>query len=165
MQGSQALIAFKDNGSVVVKTYSISSYQGVVPGNLSFEVWDLSAEAGNDGKTVIYGSLKVPASTGKLNQVWQVGPITDGHPGKHEFGKENLGSMGELNLVEKAGSDSSSPASAPNSAIPTLTPSPATTPQADAKNQTGSDGWKVRELNGGFWILGLVSILLQQVLM
>ncbi|XVF81264.1 hypothetical protein PTKIN_Ptkin15bG0142000 [Pterospermum kingtungense] len=161
MQGAQALLAFKDKGSVVVKTYNISNYMDVAEGKLSFEVWDLEAEAGNDGKTVIYGSVKVPAGAEKVNQVWQVGPVFDGQPGKHESGTDNLGSKGELKLVEKAssGSSDSSPAQSP-----TLTPpaannetSAASTPQA-AKNSAG-DGWRVREINAGLWSLGLVSLL------
>ncbi|XVE78160.1 hypothetical protein DITRI_Ditri13aG0121700 [Diplodiscus trichospermus] len=148
MAGSQALLAFKNKGSMVVKTYNISSYSSIVEGKLSFEVWDLVAEAGDDGKMVIYGSLKVPASAEKLNQVWQVGPgVTNGHPMKHEFAKANLASLGELKLVEKVNSGaSSSPAAAP-------------APAAQAGNNDSGDGWRVREINAGLWILGLVSLL------
>ncbi|KAG8489000.1 hypothetical protein CXB51_017003 [Gossypium anomalum] len=140
MAGSQALLAFKNKGSIVVKTYNISSYRSIVEGKLSFDVWDLEAEATNDGKMVIYGSLKVGGSVEKLNQVWQVGPgVSDGHPMKHEFGKANLGSWGELKLVGKVSSGSSSPA-----------PSPVT------HNDSG-DGSRAREIYAGFWILALVS--------
>ncbi|MBA0704465.1 hypothetical protein Golax_016719 [Gossypium laxum] len=140
MAGSQALLAFKNKGSMVVKTYNISSYRSIVEGKLSFDVWDLEAEATNDGKMVIYGSLKVGGSVEKLNQVWQVGPgVSDGHPMKHEFGKANLGSWGELKLVEKVSSGSSSPAPSP---VP--------------YNDSG-DGSRAREIYAGFWILALVS--------
>ncbi|MBA0758018.1 hypothetical protein Gotri_021052 [Gossypium trilobum] len=140
MAGSQALLAFKNKGSMVVKTYNISSYRSIVEGKLSFDVWDLEAEATNDGKMVIYGSLKVGGSVEKLNQVWQVGPgVSDGHPMKHEFGKANLGSWGDLKLVEKVSSGSSSPA-----------PSPA------PHNDSG-DGSRAREIYAGFWILAFVS--------
>ncbi|XP_022758768.1 auxin-induced in root cultures protein 12-like [Durio zibethinus] len=143
MAGSQALLAFKNKSSMVVKTYNISSYSSIVEGNLSFDVWDLEAEAGDDGKMVIYGSLKVPASAEKLNQVWQVGPgvTTDGHPMKHEFAKDNLASMGELKLVEKINSGASSPA-----------------PSSQGANNNSSDG-SVRGINAGLLILGLVSLL------
>ncbi|XVE72684.1 hypothetical protein DITRI_Ditri11bG0058600 [Diplodiscus trichospermus] len=141
MAGSQALLALKNNGSMVVKTYNISSYSSIVEGKLSFDVWDLEAEAGDNGKMVIYGSLKVPASAEKLNQVWQVGPgVTNGHPMKHEFAKANLAALGELKLVEKASSGA-----------------PAPSPQAG--NNDSGDGSKIREINAGFWILGLVSSL------
>ncbi|KAH1129993.1 hypothetical protein J1N35_001371 [Gossypium stocksii] len=140
MAGSQALLAFKNKGSMVVKTYNISSYRSIVEGKLSFDVWDLEAEATNDGKMVIYGSLKVRGSVEKLNQVWQVGPgVSDGHPMKHEFGRANLGSWGELKLVEKVSSGSSSPAPSP---VP--------------YNDSG-DGSRAREIYAGFWILALVS--------
>ncbi|MBA0790920.1 hypothetical protein Gohar_015534 [Gossypium harknessii] len=140
MAGSQALLAFKNKGSMVVKTYNISSYRSIVEGKLSFDVWDLEAEATNDGKMVIYGSLKVGGSVEKLNQVWQVGPgVSDGHPMKHEFGKANLGSWGDLKLVEKVSSGSSSPAPSP---VP--------------HNDSG-DGSRAREIYAGFWILALVS--------
>ncbi|TYH63211.1 hypothetical protein ES332_D07G175100v1 [Gossypium tomentosum] len=140
MAGSQALLAFKNKGSMVVKTYNISSYRSIVEGKLSFDVWDMEAEATNDGKMVIYGSLKVGGSVEKLNQVWQVGPgVSDGHPMKHEFGKANLGSWGDLKLVEKVSSGSSSPAPSP---VP--------------HNDSG-DGSRAREIYAGFWILALVS--------
>ncbi|MBA0704803.1 hypothetical protein Golax_017038 [Gossypium laxum] len=138
MAGSQALLAFKNNGSMVVKTYNISSYSSIVEGKLSFDVWDLEAEAGSDGKMVLYGSLKVEESAEKLNQVWQVGPgIADGHPMKHEFDKANLGSVGELQLVEK------------------LTPS-SPSPSPQVANANSGYGLRVTQLNVGFWILGLI---------
>ncbi|XVF72328.1 hypothetical protein PTKIN_Ptkin12aG0112300 [Pterospermum kingtungense] len=143
MAGSQALLAFKEKGSILVKTYNISSYSSIVEGKLSFEVWDLEADTGDDGKMVIYGSLKVPVSAEKLNQVWQVGPgVTNGHPMKHDFAKANLVALGELMLVEKLSS---------------AAPSPAPTPQA-ANNESG-DGSKIREINAGLWILALLSLL------
>ncbi|MBA0746889.1 hypothetical protein Gogos_009362, partial [Gossypium gossypioides] len=102
MIGSQAFIAFRNKGSLVVKTYNISSYSSIVEGKLSFDVWDLEAKTSDDGKMVIYGSLKVPTSVEKVNQVWQVGPgVTHDHPMKHELTKGNLGSSGELKLIDE----------------------------------------------------------------
>lgn len=149
MAGSQALVAFKNKGSLVVKTYNISSYGSIVEGKLSFDVWDLEAETGDDGKMVIYGSLKVPSSVEKVNQVWQVGPgVTNGHLMKHEFGKDNLGSFGELKLVEKISSSRNASRPSP----------PALAPQV-ANNDSG-DGFRVRKINAGFWILAMVSMLI-----
>lgn len=146
MAGSQTLLALKINGSMVVKTYNISSYSSILEGKLSFEVWDLEAQTGGDGKVTLYGSVKVPASAEKLNQVWQVGPgVANGHPVKHEFAKANLESMGELKLVEKVSTDA---------------PSPAPAPQAGNNNPGAGAGWKVKEINTGLWILGLVSLLI-----
>ncbi|KAE8703959.1 Cytochrome b561 and DOMON domain-containing protein [Hibiscus syriacus] len=143
MAGSQTLLAFKANGSMVVKTYNISSYSSIVEGKLSFDVWDLEAESDKDGKMVIYGSLKVEVSAEKLNQVWQVGPgIVDGHPMKHDFDKANLAAVGELQLVEKLSPAASSPSPSPQSA-----------------NSNSGYGMSVTEINAGFWILGLISLI------
>ncbi|KAJ4729080.1 Cytochrome b561 and DOMON domain-containing protein [Melia azedarach] len=112
MAGSQTLLALKSNGSLVVKTFNISSYSSIVESKLSFETWDLSAESGQNGTVTIYGKLKVPEKAEKLNQVWQVGAkVTDGKPNKHEFSAANLKSTGTLNLEEKA--PSTSPGAAP----------------------------------------------------
>lgn len=103
MAGSQALIALKSNGSLVVKTYNISSYSVLAESKLSFQTWDLKAESGENGTTVIYGKLKVPEKSETLNQVWQVGSkLAGGHPMKHDMQQANLRSTGPLNLVEKA---------------------------------------------------------------
>ncbi|KAE8685295.1 Cytochrome b561 and DOMON domain-containing protein [Hibiscus syriacus] len=143
MAGSQALLAFKANGSMVVKTYNISSYSSVVEGKLSFDVWDLEAESDKDGKMVIYGSVKVAASAKKLNQVWQVGQGgVDGHPMKHEFAKANLAAVGELQLVEKLSPAASSPS-----------------PSAQAVANSNSGYW-ASEMNAGFWILGFISLII-----
>ncbi|KAG8477878.1 hypothetical protein CXB51_027476 [Gossypium anomalum] len=143
MVGSQALIAFKNKGSLVVKTYNLSSYSSIVEGELSFDVWDLEAETDHDGKMVIYGSLKVPASVEKVNQVWQVGSgVINDHPMKHGFAKGNLDSLGELKLMDKVSLNASSHAP---------------TPQV-ANNDEG-DGWRVREINVALWILALLSVM------
>ncbi|PKH88845.1 hypothetical protein CRG98_049975, partial [Punica granatum] len=58
MVGSQALMALKlSDGSIVAKTYNISSYRSIVESKLSFDVWDLTAEASN-GTMTIFASLK-----------------------------------------------------------------------------------------------------------
>ncbi|GMI69194.1 Auxin-Induced in Root cultures 12 [Hibiscus trionum] len=143
MAGSQTLLAFKSNGSMVVKTYNISSYSSIVEGKLSFDVWDLEAETDKDGKMIIYGSVKVATSAEKLNQVWQVGPgVVDGFPMKHEFEKPNLASLGELQLVEKLSPAASSPSPSPQSA------------------ENSNSGYLVSEINAGFWISALISLLI-----
>ncbi|KAH9770893.1 auxin-induced in root cultures protein 12 [Citrus sinensis] len=117
MAGSQALIALKSSGSLVVKTYNISSYSTLTESKLSFQTWDLKAESGANGTTVIYGKLKVPEKAETLNQVWQVGAqVANGHPMKHEFKPANLQAKGPLNLVKKPGS--LTPASAPTPGTP-----------------------------------------------
>lgn len=96
MLGAQALIAFKANGSVAVRTYNLTSYKSIVESKLSFDVWDLSAEESN-GVITILATVKVPEKTDKLNQVWQVGPsVTGGMPDKHEISPSNLGAKSTL---------------------------------------------------------------------
>ncbi|KAH1039661.1 hypothetical protein J1N35_041404 [Gossypium stocksii] len=141
MIGSQAFIAFRNKGSSVVKTYNISSYSSIVEGKLSFDVWDLEAKTSDDGKMVIYGSLKVSTSVEKVNQVWQVGQgVTNGHPMKHELTKGNLDSSGELKLIDKVSSTSAS------SISPALA------------NNNMERGWRVGEINATLWTLGLLPI-------
>ncbi|XP_028765319.1 cytochrome b561 and DOMON domain-containing protein At3g25290-like, partial [Neltuma alba] len=100
MAGVQALVAFKNKEDVVtVKTYNISSYSSVVPGKLSFDVWDLKAEESSGGAVSIFATVKLPENAEKVNQVWQVGPsVTDGEPDTHNFAPVNLESKGVLNL-------------------------------------------------------------------
>ena len=98
MAGAQALIAFRNNGVMTMKTYDISSYSSIVPGNLSFDVWDLMAEE-SEGSMRIFAKVKVPEKTQSLNQVWQVGPsVIDGRPDKHNFEPANLNAKGILSL-------------------------------------------------------------------
>ncbi|KAJ7961644.1 Cytochrome b561 and DOMON domain-containing protein [Quillaja saponaria] len=116
MAGSQALVALKSGGSVVLKTFNISSYSSIVESKLSFEVWDTRAEE-KDGKITIFATVKVPEKAEKVNQVWQVGPsVTNGKPDKHEFKPPNLASKGSLKLVEtSAGSTTNGTSSNSNS--------------------------------------------------
>ncbi|PKI43606.1 hypothetical protein CRG98_035982, partial [Punica granatum] len=94
MVGSQALMALKlANGSVFAKTYNIMGYHSIVESKLSFEVWDLTAEASNDAMT-IFASLKVPEKATSLNQVWQVGGAVIGNrPSIHPLETENRASI------------------------------------------------------------------------
>ncbi|KAB2003793.1 hypothetical protein E1A91_D11G158300v1 [Gossypium mustelinum] len=143
MVGSQAIVAFKNKCSLVVKTYNLSSYNSIVEGKLSFDVWELEAETNDDEKMIIYGSLKVPSSAEKVNQVRQVGPgVTNDHPRKHGFAKDNLSSFGELKLMNKMSSGAS-----------LLAP----TPQV-ANNDKG-DWWRVKEINVALWIFALLSVM------
>ncbi|XP_022727930.1 cytochrome b561 and DOMON domain-containing protein At3g25290-like [Durio zibethinus] len=105
MAGSQALVAYKNSttGVAVVHTYDVISYGSIVPKDLSFKVWDKTAESRTDGSLAIYAKIKVPvdlASKGTINQVWQKGPGVreDGSLVKHDFAAANLQSKGTLNL-------------------------------------------------------------------
>ncbi|OIV98680.1 hypothetical protein TanjilG_23972 [Lupinus angustifolius] len=99
MAGTQAIAAYSIDGVVKIKTLDIKSYKVLVPGKLSYEVWDLSAEQ-SGGLIRIYATFKVPKGNGnEVNQVWQVGPsVTNGKLDVHGFASENLNAKGKLNL-------------------------------------------------------------------
>lgn len=102
MLGSQALIAFRDAGTMTVKTYNVSSFVSVEESPIAYETWDKSAEYDSaDGTMRIYAKIKVSVGDpAKLNQVWQVGSsVTNGVPDKHPMGQGNLQSKGTLDLV------------------------------------------------------------------
>lgn len=131
MAGSQALVAFKSNGTLTVQTYDIKSYNFSLSGmTLSYKVWDLSAEESN-GTIRIFGKWKLPANTEKVNQVWQVGPgvSPQGYPMIHATSPENLAARGTLQLV---GQEAVSP---PGSA-----PGPAGSAPGPAGSTPGSNG-------------------------
>ncbi|MFS7964362.1 putative cytochrome b561 and DOMON domain-containing protein [Helianthus anomalus] len=102
MVGSQSLIAYTAaNGSMVVNTYNVSSYGGVVKGKLDFDVTDMKAEH-SDGVMRIFATVELPENgRTKVNQVWQVGGAVteEGVPVRHAFGQGNLGSKGILDLL------------------------------------------------------------------
>lgn len=100
MIGTQALLAFRtSDGSIDVDAYNISSYK-VRKSKIAYEVSDLGAEYGSDGVITIFATMKLPAGTTKVNQVWQVGPsVADGIPVKHSFDPASLASRTTLDLV------------------------------------------------------------------
>ncbi|KAK4774510.1 hypothetical protein SAY86_009445 [Trapa natans] len=126
MIGSQALMALKlSNGSVVAKTYNISSYSSIDESKLSFDVWNLAAEA-SDGSMIIFATIKVPGTS--LNQVWQIGGAVDGtSPSIHPLEQDNKESRSKLELVS-AGQ---------NGITPTPTPTPTSTP-APSQNDSAA---------------------------
>ncbi|KFK32386.1 hypothetical protein AALP_AA6G234700 [Arabis alpina] len=106
MAGSQALVASKDSktGVASVTTFNIVSYSSLIPGKLSFDVWDVKAEEEAAGDLRIFAKVKVPAdlaASGKVNQVWQVGPgvAPNGRIQAHDFNAPNLGAVGSLDLT------------------------------------------------------------------
>lgn len=105
MAGSQALVASKDSttGVASVTTLNIVSYSSLLPGKLSFDVWDVKAEEAA-GALRIFAKVKVPAdlaANGKVNQVWQVGPgvAANGRIQPHDFNAPNLNAVGSLDLT------------------------------------------------------------------
>ncbi|KAK4747168.1 hypothetical protein SAY87_026205 [Trapa incisa] len=123
MVGSQALMALKlSNGSVVAKTYNISGYHSIIESKLSFNVWDLTAEASSNGTMTIFATVEVPGNATSLNQVWQVGGAVNGNrPSIHPLEEEYKESMSKLVL---AASDEIAPAPqhTHSSAVPVFSP-------------------------------------------
>ncbi|WCJ37884.1 Cytochrome b561 and DOMON domain-containing protein At4g12980 [Euphorbia peplus] len=113
MAGSQALVAFKSNGTLIVKKYNIISYSNLSETTkLAVDVWDVSSESDSTGAYVIFASVKVPSSLEKLNHIWQVGPsVMNGFPAKHDFAPANLAAKATLELVA---STATAPAGAGN---------------------------------------------------
>ncbi|KAL2957354.1 hypothetical protein AAZX31_18G142400 [Glycine max] len=99
MQGAQVLAAYKaDNGAVTVKTLDLKSYTAIVPGKLSFDVWDVRGEEVR-GVIRIFATVKVPEKVESVNHVWQVGPsVTAGRIDRHDFGPSNMNSKGVLSF-------------------------------------------------------------------
>ncbi|KAD3068468.1 hypothetical protein R6Q59_017517 [Mikania micrantha] len=102
MAGAQAILAYKaSNGTMVVKTYNISSYSSIVEGKLSFDVKDKRAEF-SDGVMKIFATVVLPEKgVTVVNHVWQVGPSvsSDGIPARHGFQMANLAAKGRLDLL------------------------------------------------------------------
>ncbi|XP_021863455.2 cytochrome b561 and DOMON domain-containing protein At4g12980 [Spinacia oleracea] len=105
MAGTQALVAFRNSdGSMSVDTFNLSSYSDIIPGKISFPVYEKRAVFNkDDGSITIFASVGHSGS-GKINHVWQVGPgVTKGFPMKHDFKPENLKATATLDLSADGG--------------------------------------------------------------
>ncbi|KAF8014684.1 hypothetical protein BT93_H0481 [Corymbia citriodora subsp. variegata] len=147
MVGAQAMMALKTSagsaGSVVAKTFNISSYHSIVESKLSFDVWDLSADEAAGGTLRVFASLKVPAGAKSLNQVWQEGGAVVGTmPTIHPMADANKESKAALELAEADSGTGPSPA---------VSPAPAPVP-ASGVSRTGEGS------NCAFTVLGLVFL-------
>ncbi|XP_051143384.1 auxin-induced in root cultures protein 12 [Andrographis paniculata] len=139
MVGSQALIAFRDtNGSIVVKTYNISSYGPIAESKIRYNVLNKRAESSN-GTMRIFATLALPSAGASVSQVWQVGAsVANGVPAKHDFSPENLKSTGTLRLISSSSGDK-------NGSAPATSPAP----------ESGS--WRVG--CNGVWVYGITALL------
>ncbi|KAF3545294.1 hypothetical protein DY000_02003776 [Brassica cretica] len=138
MFGSQAFLAYSPRAGArpEVNTYNISSYN-LSRGRLSFDFWNLRAEAMAGNRIVIRTSVKVPAGAESVNQVWQIGGnVTSGRPGVHPFNAANLASTAVLRFTV-SDAPSSAPGSAPGSAQGPTTPEQAGGP-GNAGSMTAS---------------------------
>ncbi|KNA16718.1 hypothetical protein SOVF_086560 isoform A [Spinacia oleracea] len=105
MAGTQALVAFRNSdGSMSVDTFNLSSYSDIIPGKISFPVYEKRAVFNkDDGSITIFASVG-HSGGGKINHVWQVGPgVTKGFPMKHDFKPENLKATATLDLSADGG--------------------------------------------------------------
>ncbi|CAI8612476.1 unnamed protein product [Vicia faba] len=99
MAGAQVIVAFKNDTAMAMKTLNLKSYSEIIPGKLSFDVWDMKAEEDGGGFMKIFATVKVPVNVNAVNHVWQVGPsVFAGMVGPHEFSPPNLNSKGRLSL-------------------------------------------------------------------
>ncbi|CAJ2670014.1 unnamed protein product [Trifolium pratense] len=105
MAGAQVIVAFKNNTVMAMKTLDLKSYKIIVPGKLSFDVWDMKAEE-DGGLMKIYATVKVPVNVDAVNHVWQVGAtvMPGGFIAPHDFQPPNLNSKGRLSLNGGSGS-------------------------------------------------------------
>ncbi|GAU29611.1 hypothetical protein TSUD_164590 [Trifolium subterraneum] len=99
MAWSQVIVAFKNKTVMAMKTLDLESYKIIVPGKLSFDVWDMKAEE-DVGTMKIFATVKVPANVDAVNHVWQVGAtvMPGGSIAPHDFQPPNLSSKGRLSL-------------------------------------------------------------------
>ncbi|MED6179442.1 hypothetical protein PIB30_001206 [Stylosanthes scabra] len=116
MIGAQALIAYKhSDGKFAVDLYNLTSYGSIDPvKKLSVETWDVSAVESN-GAVTIFAAVKIPAKAENISQVWQVGPVVGGKPGKHAIAKENLEAKSALPGASTAAATPAAPAPASGS--------------------------------------------------
>ncbi|PHT89402.1 hypothetical protein T459_04515 [Capsicum annuum] len=99
MIGSQAFVALqRSDGTLEAYTSPINTY-GIVKGNLSFRVHDVSAQNIN-GHVIIFARFELPMNgTNIVNHVWQEGPLQDDDtPGSHGMSGDNMKSFGTLDF-------------------------------------------------------------------
>ncbi|KZV16105.1 hypothetical protein F511_13241 [Dorcoceras hygrometricum] len=100
MVGAQTLVAFQNSdGTMRTYTAPVTSYQtGLQPGDLSFQVSDLTATYANN-EIIIFATLNLGNLSSTVNQVWQEGPVSGASPSVHSTSGPNVQSMGTLNLL------------------------------------------------------------------
>lgn len=101
MVGAQALVAFRNsNGSMMVYPTPISDYNpSMLPGTLTFQVSNISAEYKNNEMT-IFAVLGPLVNITKVSHVWQSGyAVSNDVPQMHEISSTNLQSFGDLDFL------------------------------------------------------------------
>ncbi|KAJ8558288.1 hypothetical protein K7X08_005054 [Anisodus acutangulus] len=157
MLGTQALIAFKNpKGSVVVKTYNLTSYKSITESKLLYKVLESKVESSSDGVMRIFATLELPKNTTTVNQVWQVGPaVKDGMPVMHKFDPDNLKSKATLDLASaSAGGGGEGNKNASSSA---------SNSSGKSGNDTGGSSTILKTENNVFAFLFFLGVLLFQL--
>ncbi|EYU40648.1 hypothetical protein ABFS82_14G056900 [Erythranthe guttata] len=157
MAGAQALVAFREaNGSAVVKTYNITSYNFIAESPILYQVLSRRAEF-SGGVMTIFATLELPAGVVELNQVWQVGSsVRNGVPAVHAFGPENLSSTGTLRF----GSTAAPPTGSTGNEAPAPTGSGVNAPPPPPTRESGNDtGGSSMIYGGGFRLYGTLVLL------
>ncbi|CAL9245816.1 unnamed protein product, partial [Arabidopsis halleri] len=102
MLGAQALVAYRNSTSGVMRAYtsSINSYSPMLQESpLSFRVMQVSAEYFN-GEMMIFATLVLPPNTTFVNHLWQDGPLKGGDRLEmHAMSGDHLKSMASLDLL------------------------------------------------------------------
>ncbi|XP_074287397.1 cytochrome b561 and DOMON domain-containing protein At3g25290-like [Silene latifolia] len=124
MLGAQALIAFNSpkDSSPVVATYNLTAYDHITAGPLSFPVYSKRVEFNAADKSFTIFAV-VKSDGGKVNHVWQVGPLVNGAPAKHDMKQENLGSKATIDVssaIIDGGSGNSSKSDSSSSSATSL---------------------------------------------
>ncbi|KAD3066611.1 hypothetical protein R6Q59_019166 [Mikania micrantha] len=103
MIGSQSLVAVTgSNGAVQAYTASVNSYDtSLQQSALSFGVPKITAERVN-GVVVIYATVVLPSGGTSFNQLWQVGPVSNGVPSAHSMGSANRKAVGVVDFSSGA---------------------------------------------------------------
>ncbi|KAL1225663.1 Cytochrome and DOMON domain-containing protein [Cardamine amara subsp. amara] len=99
MVGTQSLVAFTNSsGQFQVYTSPVISYNTQLgSGSLSFPVSGLSATLVG-GEATIFATLELPSNLISTSQVWQIGPVVNGNPARHQTSGENMRSSGRIDF-------------------------------------------------------------------
>ncbi|CAK8560087.1 unnamed protein product [Lathyrus sativus] len=119
MVGTQALIAYTNQGKVEVQLFNLTSYGSITPvKNLSVETSAISGEEAN-GVITIFATVILPEKTdSNITQVWQVGPVVNGRPMKHGSSPDNLNAFASLSVGTTAIGGANSTTGGGNSTAP-----------------------------------------------
>ncbi|VVB01429.1 unnamed protein product [Arabis nemorensis] len=99
MSGTQSLVAFTNSsGQFQAYTSPVIGYSTQLErGSLSFPVTGVAATLVN-GEATIFATLELPSNLVTANQVWQMGPMSNGVPMRHLTSGDNMRSIGRIDF-------------------------------------------------------------------